>query len=79
MILDSTSGTGNFTYTYSGAALRPPQRFIFSNDGSADATLTINGIAFTVKGGEQLEESISPFTVAAISGSPGAWRLIVGR
>jgi len=79
MVVDYVAGTGNYSYTFSGNSLRPPQRVEFSNDGAADAVLTINGLAITVKGGETLSESFSAFTTAAISGTPGAWRLLLAR
>jgi hypothetical protein len=76
-LLESTSGTGNTSYTYSGSG--SANSVSFSNDGAGNATLVISGNTIVVKPGECLDISfIVAFTAISIT-TTGAWRMIVGE
>lgn len=77
MLVDYVAGTGNYSYTFAGSNVDTPHEIEFSNDGSADAVVTINGKALTVKGGETMVVGFDAFNKVAISGTPGAWRMIL--
>ena len=75
-LLESTSGSGDTSYTYSGSSTA--NSLSFSNDGSGDATLVVNGATITVKPGEALDISFKvPYTAVEIT-TTGAWRMLVG-
>jgi hypothetical protein len=76
-LIESTSGTGNYSYVYSGD--KTPGTVSFANDGAGNATLVIDGNTMIVKPGECLEIAFEvPFTAVGIT-TTGAWRMIVGE
>jgi len=77
ILIESTSGTGNDTWSYSGT--QTPNTFSFANDGDADATVGVGSQTITVKPGEAVDIAVAtPFYELAITAT-GAWRLLVGR
>jgi len=76
-VLDSTSGSGNETYTFSDTT-RTPNSICFVNDGASDTTLVVNDQTIVVKSGETLDVSFPvPFYSVSITTS-GDWRLLIG-
>ena len=75
-LLESTSGSGNSSYTYSGSST--PNSLAFMNDGAANASLVVNGSTIVVKGGEGFEVSFPvPYFAVAIT-TTSDWRMLVG-
>ena len=61
-----TATTTPATYTYPGTMTN----YIFRNDGSVNATLTVNGVSTTVASGDcAIGTSMSSFTITASSGT----------
>lgn len=76
-LIESTSGSGNSSYVYSGD--KTPGTVSFSNDGAGNATIVINANTMVVKPGECLEIAFEmPFSAVGIT-TTGAWRMIVGE
>lgn len=70
---DADTGDKSITLTETSRAVQ------LVNDGTADITLTINSMDFTVKQGEIFDESFdTEFTTIGIV-TTSAWRLIVRR
>ena len=78
MIVGYTSGSGNFTYTYTG--MKPyPSTVCLINDGANTATLTINDVpAIPVYSGEVFEDNFEQFDTVVIAAT-SAWRLTIAR
>jgi hypothetical protein len=77
MLVDYVAQTGNYSYTFAGKNVDAPHEIEFSNDGAADAVVTINDVAMTVKGGETLTVGFDAFNKVDVTGTPGAWRMIL--
>jgi hypothetical protein len=71
-VRDSFSNTTNVTKNYTN----PMCGFAIQNDGTANLTVTINGMTITVKPTEGFEENFEPFTQVQVVAS-GAFRAIV--
>lgn len=77
LLIESTSGTGNETWTYSGT--QTPNNISFANDGDSDASLVILEQTIIVKPGEVCDLTFAkPFYEVAIT-TVGAWRMLIGR
>lgn len=78
VILDSTSGSTNTTYTYTGVG-HTANSISFANDASGNATIVINGHSITIKPGEVFDASFPvSFTQVGITVS-GAYRMLIGK
>ena len=76
-LIESTSGTGNYSYVYSGD--KTPNTCSFANDGAGNASIVIDGNTMVVKPGENLEIAFEvPFNTVAIT-TTGAWRMLIGE
>lgn len=72
IIKDSWSGSANITKTF------PTEMngFAIVSDGDTDITVTINGLSFVVKSGEDLDGVFDPFTTLDIV-TTSAYRAMV--
>jgi hypothetical protein len=71
IVKDSWSGSSTSTKTFNSSRYG----FGIVNDGTADLTITINGIVFKVKPGETFEDLFEPFLSVTITGN-SAYRAV---
>ena len=56
----------------------PPNGLHIANDGSADITLTINGLTLTIKPAETLTDRFKPFEAFTLAATD-SYRLLITR